>query len=226
METLGDLIALIRAIVTEQMGLTKSVEGVVVPGSYHPDYNTVSVYIGNTLAINDAVQNNLEMPLVLEQVPLAAPHIGFQHAPIGNECVFLVRQEGGWAAHFQHYNDDIQAPQKDIKPGETWLHLRSNDPEVVKNTFVKLQNDAVRLSHMEKIVALAGTTNLGDEDLDHDENNGVARKKDLIDLENRMRTAIQTAIQQGFAQVARGTGIPAPQIAKTNPNSSSNVFAK
>lgn len=220
--TIQEHIQLIHSVINDVLAHRNpsAINGYVIPGTYSAKSNMCSVVIGDTTAIEPDPNNPTEKPLTLENVPLLSSGIGHQFAPLGKETIELHNTPSGYVGQFRHYKDDVvQGPQLDISPGEHWINLRSDTEDTVKNTFLKIGNDATRLGHTQQISHIAPLITFGKDTANTDGqtiygNNGDAlvRLSDLQTAIDTLSANTFTAMQISFSHCQGGPGVAATQI--------------
>jgi hypothetical protein len=218
MATSGDFVGFIRQIVEQHLtGKDKPFDGVVAPGSWNPADGTIHVMRGETLTLGD--QSDPDAQALLHQpIPLLTLHVGLQGAPIGYERVVVFPYDGGYVAFLRVDTDD----SPNIQAGEVGMHLRSFDQSLVAKCFARVQNDATRLGHAQKVVVASPVFSVGSENTDSD--NGISRKQDNQQLANDIISAVQQAFNQFAQTVQPGSGTAPPTVNSVTAQSSTTSY--
>lgn len=220
MATGGDFVAFFRSLIN-QRPIPSPLEGIVVPGSWNPQKATVHILVGTTGALDPSEPDS--QPIIHRDVPLLTNHIGDQGGPIGNERAILFPIEDQHTFVAMLFCDDQDSPQ--AAAGEKHLHLRAQDVQLALACFLKIQSDATRIGHQQKVTVLAPQVILGMDDASDDD--ALCRKKDV---QKAVDDALQTAVQNAFNQFARtvqpGSGVAPPTVDRVSVDASTNAFAK
>jgi hypothetical protein len=214
----ADFVAVVRMIM-EQQEPSGAIEGIIDGASYDPKKGTVTVLVGHTATL-DGANDALNEQLKIQNVPLPTAQVGVQGGPIGLERCVLIRVRGGWRLSLEHGEDDSPG----VAPGEYEIHLRDQDPNAVKHCAVKVQKDATRLGHTQKISALAPRVILGQDDAA--DSLGLVRKQDLQQAVDDMKNYVQNAFNQLAQTVQSGAGVPPPTVQHVTAQSSTTSFTK
>lgn len=215
-----DFISGVRGLANEAADQQRIAVAVkVVPNSWDPVEGTVRVISGNGIVDQDGADPDAD-PLFFEPVPISSMHIGVQGGPIGFERGVAIPVDDGWRVLLDHGPDDSPNAQA----GEFHAHLRSMDENQTRSCYVKVQTDAVRLSHTKRICALAQTVELGQENIARD-GYRISRDSDVQQAINDLRQAVQNVINSLCQHVQPGTGIPPPQVASVTAHGSQTAFS-
>lgn len=216
--TNGDLVALIRSIVEQHLiDRFTPFSGIVM--NWDPSTGTVHVWRGDTLGAMDGSDPDAEA-LVHTPIPLLTRHVSDQSGPIGGERCIVFPYDGGYFALLHNgKNDSPGAPA-----GESWLGLRSFDANLAAQCFARVQVDATRVGHAQKVVVKSPQFLVGMEQ--SVDGKAVVRKEDLQQAMDELTKNVQSALNTGFNAVQAGTGAPAPTVAKATANASETAYTE
>jgi hypothetical protein len=214
----GDFLAIIRMLIAQATSGREPVEGIVYPGSWNPSDSTIQVVIGTTGTLDDGATPADNQVLNPTPIPLLNTSLNAQGGPVGLERVILLQFEGGPIAILKHDADDSPG----VPSGEHHTYLRSSDRGTIVDSFVKVQSDATRLGHEQKVSVLSPIVVLGADEQSDDL--AIVRLGDLQNATNAIIASVQSAMDALCERIQPGSGVAPPAIGSVTPTASETSY--